>query len=231
MNYQEIIKKLKSLRNKNNVEGMARFGINPNGTLGISVTTLRKLAKVIGKNHELALAIWESGIHEARILASLIDIPNEVTIKQAESWLKGLDSWDVCDQLMMNLLDKTDFAFKKAKEWSERKEEFEKRAGFALMACLAFHHKKANDNEFVLLFPFIIEASTDERNFVKKSVNWALRQIGKRNLKLNKKAINTCKSILVKYPDSKSACWIAKDALKELTNEKTIERIKQKSRG
>ena len=153
MKSQEIIKRLKSLSNKKNVEGIARFGINPEGTLGIPVTTLRKIAKEIGKGHELAQELWESGIHEARILAALIDIPSEVTVKQAEIWLKGLDSWDVCDQLMMNLLDKTGFAFKKAAEWSKRKAEFEKRAGFALMASLAVHDKKAGDSQFKLFFP------------------------------------------------------------------------------
>lgn len=231
MNYREIINKLKSLSNKKNVEGMARFGINPNGTLGISVTTLRKLAKGIGKDHKLALELWESGIHEARILSALIDIPNEVSEKQTETWLKDLDSWDVCDQLMMNLFDKTEFAFNKALEWSRRKPEFEKRAGFALMATLAFHSKTLQNNQFDELFQCIISECTDERNFVKKSVNWALRQIGKRNLDLNKKAVEICKIIMTKYPDSKPAKWIAKDALRELTDEKTIQRIKQKNRG
>jgi len=207
---------------------MARFGINPEGTLGISVTTLRKIAKEIGKDHELAQELWESGIHEARILAALVDIPKEVTVKQAEAWLKEIDSWDVCDQLMMNLFDKTSFAYKKAIEWSKRKAEFEKRAGYALMASLAFHDKKADDSQIELFFPLIIEASTDERNFVKKAVNWALRQIGKRNMALNKGAIAISNEIINNFPESKSAKWIAKDALKELQDDKTIQRINNK---
>ncbi len=231
MKSQEIIKRLKSLSNKKNVEGMARFGINPEGTLGISVTTLRKLAKEIGKGHELAQELWQSGIHEARILAALVDIPEEVTMNQAESWLKDLDSWDVCDQLMMNLFDKTSFAFKKAIEWSKRKAEFEKRAGFALMATLAFHDRNANDEKFEVFLQLIIDAATDERNFVRKAVNWALRQIGKRNMLLNKRAIAISNEIINKFPGSKSAKWIAKDALRELQDEKTINRIKEKGRG
>ncbi|MBI5325890.1 MAG: DNA alkylation repair protein [Ignavibacteriae bacterium] len=198
MNYQEIIKKLKLLRNPKNIEGMARFGINSNGTLGISVTTLRKIAKEIGKNHELALELWDSGIHEARILAALIDNPKEVSIKQIENWIKDLDSWDVCDQLMMNLIDKTDFAFNKAVKWSKRKPEFEKRAGFALMASLAFHDKNSKNEQFIQFFPLIINSSNDERNYVKKAVNWALRQIGKRNLDLNKQAVEICNIIISK---------------------------------
>lgn len=131
----------------------------------------------------------------------------------------------------MNLLDKTKFAFKKAGEWSKRKAEFEKRAGFALMASLAFHDKKADESQFELFFPLIIEASTDERNFVKKAVNWALRQIGKRNLVLNKRAIAISNEIINKFPESKSARWIAKDALRELQDDKTLKRIQEKERG
>lgn len=216
MTYEEIIKKLKKESNPKNIAGMARFGINPKNTLGISIPFLRKTAKQIGKDHKLALQLWQSGIHEARILAGMIDGPKLVTEKQMDQWASQFDSWDVCDQVCMNLFDKTPYAFKKAKEWTKNKEEFYKRAGFALMACLAWHDKTSPDNKFEEFFPYIIEESIDDRNFVKKAVNWALRQIGKRNKSLKKKAIGVAKQI--EKQNSKTAKWIAKDALKELTS-------------
>jgi len=219
-----IIKKLKSLSNPKNREGMTRFGINPNNTLGVSIPILRKMAKDIGKNHDLALELWDSEIHEARILAGLIDSVSLVTRKQMDSWAKDFDSWDVCDQVCMNLFDKTEFAFDKAKEWTKSKEEFVRRAGFALMASLAFHDKKAKDKEFIKFLPLIKRYSTDERNFVRKAVNWALRQIGKRNCYLNGEAIKIAKEI--QRIDSRSAKWIAGDALRELSSKAVKKRIK-----
>ncbi len=226
MQYDEIIKKLKSLSNPRAVEGMARFGINPKNTLGVSIPNIRDIAKKIGKDHDLALKLWSSGIHEARILAGFIDEPELISEKQMEAWVKDFDSWDVCDQVCMNLFDKTPFAFDKAKEWAARNEEFVKRAGFALMASLAVHDKKATDSEFERLLPLIKRGSTDERNFVRKAVNWALRQIGKRKPALNKKAIATAKEI--QKIDSKAARWIAADALRELEDEKVQSRLKKK---
>lgn len=216
MTYEEIIIKLKKESNPKNVEGMARFGISPKNTLGISIPFLRKLAKEIGKDHQIADKLWKSGIHEARILAGMVDEKEKVTEKQMDKWAGQFDSWDVCDQVCMNLFDKTIYAFDKAIEWTKQKREFHKRAGFALMACLAWHDKISPDSKFEKFFPFIVKESTDERNFVKKAVNWSLRQIGKRNEKLKKTAIKTAEEIFVKHSDSKSACWIAKDALKEL---------------
>lgn len=225
MTYEEIIKKLKKESNPKNVEGMARFGINPEKTLGISIPFLRKLAKETRKSHfakapwdlhHLAQKLWQSNIHEARILASMIDIPNLVTDTQMDQWASQFDSWDVCDQVCMNLFDKTPYTFNKAIEWTKEKKEFHKRAGFSLMACLAWHDKTSSDSKLEIFFPFIIKESTDERNFVKKAVNWALRQIGKRNKNLKKKAMKTAEEILNKHSSSKSACWVAKDALKEL---------------
>lgn len=218
MTTQRIIAKLKSYANPKNIEGMARFGINPKNTLGVSIPVLRKMAKEIGKNHNLALSLWKSKIHEAKILAALIDEIKLVDEKQMEEWVKDFDSWDVCDQVCMNLFDKTTFSHKKAMEWSKRKEEFIKRAGFALVSSLAFHDKNIHDKEFIKFFPIIKRESTDERNFVKKAVNWALRQIGKRSPYLKKEAIKTAGKIL--KLNSKSARWIAKDALKELKNKK-----------
>lgn len=213
-----IIKELKSLSNPKNVEGMARFGINPENTFGVSMPVIRKMGKDIGKNHELAQQLWSTRIHEARILAGLIDDSKFVTEEQMEKWVKDFDSWDVCDQVCMNLFDKTPFAYKKAIEWSSRKEEFVKRAGFALMASLSVHDKKAKDKDFIKFLPLIKSESTDERNFVRKAVNWALRQIGKRNKKLQKEAIRTAKEI--QKIESKSAKWIASDAIRELKDKK-----------
>jgi 3-methyladenine DNA glycosylase AlkD len=217
MDCEEILKQLKSLSNPNAVAGMARFGINPKNTYGVSIPVLRKMAKQIGKNHLLAQQLWtSSSIHEARILAGMIDVPEKVTETQLERWVKDFDSWDVCDQCCSNLFDKTKFAHKKAIEWSKRREEFVKRAGFVLMATLAVHDKEADNQKFMRFLPIIKREATDERNFVKKAVNWALRQIGKRNSALNKIAIQTAKEI--QKIDSKSARWIASDAIRELTS-------------
>ena len=216
MGCEEILKQLKSLSNPDAVAGMARFGINATNTYGVSIPVLRKMAKQIGKNHLLAEKLWNSGIHEARILAPLIDPPETVTERQMETWVKDFDSWDVCDQCCSNLFDKTKFAHKKALEGSNRREAFVKRAGFVLMATLAVHDKETDNQKFLRFLPVIKREATDERNFVKKAVNWALRQIGKRNSALNKIAIQTAKQI--EKMDSKSARWIASDAIRELTH-------------
>ncbi|MCX6721083.1 MAG: DNA alkylation repair protein [Candidatus Staskawiczbacteria bacterium] len=228
MDYEEIIKKLESLKNPKNVAGMARFGIRPKSkVLGIPIPETRKLAKIIGKNNDLAMKLFDSGIHEARILAGYIAEPEKITKKQFEKWVKDFDSWDVVDQVCSAALDKTSFAYKKIFELSKRKEEFEKRTAFTLICCLTVHDKKMPDKDFIKFFPLIKEASIDERNFVKKAVNWALRQIGKRNKNLNKKAIKLAKKIQndPKGAPSKSAKWIANDAIRELTSEKILKRI------
>lgn len=221
----EILKKLESLSNPKAVEGMARFGINPNNTYGVSIPNLRTIAKEIGKNHLLAQELWSSGVHEARIMATLIDEPTMVTEAQMERWVNDFDSWDVCDQCCSNLFDKTSFAYQKAIEWSKRNEEFVKRAGFVLMATLAVHDKKAKDEAFMNFLPIIKRESVDDRNFVKKAVNWALRQIGKRNVALNKAAIEAVKEI--QKIDSKSAKWIASNAISELNNDLMRKRLRQ----
>ena len=224
----EIVDKLKALSDPKAVEGMAKFGITSKNAYGVSIPDLRKLAKKIGKNHDLALQLWEIDTRETRILASMIDEPDLVTEEQMESWVKEFDYWEICDQVCMNLFAYTKFAYGKALEWSKRKEEFVKRAGFALMAWLAFKDKKADDAKFEEFFMAIKEESTDDRTYVKKAVNWALRQIGKRNLNLNKKAIEVAREIQKK--DSKTARWIARDALRELTSKKIQERLKKKGR-
>lgn len=224
MKLQDVLDELNTLSSPEAVKGMSRFGINPEKALGISIPELRNLAKEIGRSHLLAQRLWSSGIHEARILASMIDEPEKVTEEQMEAWVKDFDSWDVCDQCCMNLFEKTRFSYQKCVEWSSRRDEFVKRAGFALMARLAVSDKKAGDDLFRRFLPIIKRESVDERNYVKKAVNWALRQIGKRNRSLNRAAIRTAEEI--KRLDSKSARWIASDALRELTSEKIQKRLK-----
>jgi 3-methyladenine DNA glycosylase AlkD len=211
----DVIGRLETMGDPANVAGMARFGIRPRTrVLGISMVTLRKLARELGRDHAVAGALWRSGIHEARVLATIVDEPTRVTEAQAERWVRSLDSWDVCDQLCGNLLWGAPFALAKAVAWSERDAEFVKRAGFALMASLAVHDKAAPDRTFERLLPIIRREATDDRNFVKKAVNWALRQIGKRNERLRQKAIATAERIAT--IDSRAARWIASDALREL---------------
>jgi len=218
MEVDQVIRKLKTLADPKAVEGMAKFGINPKNTLGVKVPQLRKMAKEIGKNSALAQRLWKTKIHEARILASMIADPKDFTENEMDEWVKDFDSWDICDQCCMNLFDKTEIAFKKAIEWAHREEEFVRRAGFALMACLAWHRKDVADKKFLKFFPVIKKFASDERNFVKKAVNWALRQIGKRSKFLKDKAIKIAKEI--QKIDSRSAHWIAADALRELNKKK-----------
>jgi 3-methyladenine DNA glycosylase AlkD len=223
MRYVEVLQQLGSLSNQQVIAGMARFGINPNNTYGVSIPILRKMAKEIGRDHFLAQQLWASGIHDARILASMVDEPKKVTEEQMESWVKEFDSWDVCDQCCGNLFDKTGLAYQKAVEWSGREEEFVKRAAFALIACLVVHDKNAVDEQFTQFLPLIEMESTDNRNYVRKGVNWALRQIGKRNLNLNRRAIEAAEEI--KRMDSRSAKWIASDAIRELTSEAVQQKL------
>lgn len=219
MTADKIIIELKKHARRKNREGMARFGISGKNILGVPIPVLRKKAKEIKKekidNHRLADELWQSEIHEARILASMIDEPEKVTSKQMDAWIKCFDSWDLCDQVCMNLFDKTKFAYVKVEEWTKKKSEFEKRAGFALMAVLAWHKKNEDrDAQLKAYLPMIYREATDERNYVRKAVNWALREIGKRNDTLKKEAIRTAEKIL--KIDNKAAQWIAKDALREL---------------
>lgn len=225
MKCEEILKHLKSTGNPENVKGMARFGINPKNNYGNSVTSLRKFAKKIGKNHSLALELWESGIHDARLLACFVDDLFKVTGEQMDSWAKDFDSWDICDQACTSLFDLTPLAGAKVFEWAERDEEFVKRGAFSLIAGLSVHDKESINEKFEQFMPLIKKHSTDERNYVKKAVNWALRNIGKRNIYLNKKAIDAANKIL--KIDDKTARWIANDAIRELTSEKIQKRFEK----
>jgi 3-methyladenine DNA glycosylase AlkD len=219
----EVLRQLEEKARPDQVEGMARYGMTAERRLGVSVPDMRKLATELGKDHPLALALWQTGIAEAQIVAAMVAEPAQLTEAQMEEWVKEFNSWDVCDQVCMNLFDKTPLAWKKVRDWSEREEEFVKRAAFALIACLAWHDKKAADEDFIALLPVIQGGATDERNFVKKAVNWALRHIGKRNVNLNRAAIAAAKEI--GQMDSRAARWIAVDAIKELESEAVQNRL------
>ncbi|MFH1786414.1 MAG: DNA alkylation repair protein [archaeon] len=225
MESSEVLRKLQSLSDPKNVAGMARFGISSKNTLGVPVPELRAIAKQAGKDHKIALRLWKSGIHEARILASMVEEPAKVTEAQADAWVAGFDSWDVCDQCCMNLFWTLPFANKKIFEWAKRDEEYVRRAAFALIASISVKDKKMPGSEIERFFPLIKEYSTDSRNYVRKAVNWALRQIGKRNSKLNLKAVAVAKEI--QRIDSKSAKWVAADALRELTSGAVQKRLKK----
>ena len=220
-----ILEQLKAKANPGNLEGMARFGMAVERRLGVSVPEMRRIAKQTGRDHRLALQLWKTGIAEARIVASMIAVPHELTAKEMESWVAGIDSWDVCDQVCMNLFEKSPLARQKIAVWSQREEEFVKRAAFALIACLAWHDKQAPDREFIELLRVIEHGATDPRNFVKKAVNWALRNIGKRNPRLNKAAIQSAEKI--RRLDSKAARWIAAYALRELTSAAAQKRLQR----
>lgn len=214
MDSRSLLAALRAKRNSRNIAGMARFGINSKNTLGVPIPVLRQMARQAGRHHGLALELWESGVHEARILAVFVDEPPAVTETQMEEWAAVFDSWDVCDQVCSNLFDRTSFARQKALEWSLRGEEFVKRAGFVLMAAIAVHDKNASDESFEPFLSAVKRESGDGRNFVKKAVNWALRQIGKRNAFLRKRALAVAREI--QGMDSTSGRWIASDAIREL---------------
>jgi 3-methyladenine DNA glycosylase AlkD len=213
------------MKNTRNIEGMARFGINPKNTLGITTPVLRSLAKKAGTDHGLALRLWRSGIHEARVLAAFIADPACLTEIQMENWVSEFDSWDVCDQACNSLFLRHPLAIKKAFEWAGRKREFEKRAGFVMMAVLAWH-SDLPDREIRKFLPVIKKHSADGRNFVIKAVNWALRNIGKRNLALNASAVRTARAM--ENTGAKPAVWAARDALRELRSDKVLKGLKDK---
>ncbi len=221
--YGETISKLKGLSDGKVRKSQQKFGISQKGRLGVRIPELRRMARELGVDHALALRLWGSGIHEARILATLIDDPSMTDERQMELWAADLDSWDVCDACCNNLFYKTEFAYGKALEWSRREEEFVKRAGFVLMACLAMHDKEAGEGKFERFLNATVRESGDGRHFVLKAVNWALRQIGKRNKRLNGIAISTAKAIGKK--GGAGARWIAADALRELKSKTAQKRF------
>ncbi len=224
---RKILEQLNATYDPDNIAGMARFGIRAAKSFGTRKPDLRRIAKPYRGNHELARLLWQEGYLETRILAAWIDDPRLVTTAQMERWLKDIDSWEVCDQTMMNLFDKTPWAWDKALEWSRRQPEFARRAGFVLMATLAVHDKKAPDEKFHPFLERIAVATDDNRNFVRKAVNWALRQIGKRNLSLHARALDIARTLA--GSSSPAGRWIGKDAVRELTDPRQIQRLKRKA--
>jgi 3-methyladenine DNA glycosylase AlkD len=231
-----ILDDLRALGTEARRAGMARAGIRTDRAVGVSIYELRKVAARLGTDHDLALALWDTGSHEARLLACFVDDPAAVTDGQVEAWAGDFDSWDLCDQATTSLFDLTPHAWTKAVEWAGRDEEWVKRGGFALMAGLAVHDKLAGDEAFLELLPLIARGATDDRNFVKKAVNWALRNIGKRNLALNAASVSCAEEIRAAAggtsgaarggdAGARAARWVAADALRELTSEKVRARL------
>lgn len=211
-----------------NLKGMERYGINISHTLGvISTPDMMKFARELGKNHDLAQQLWQTGFREARILAFMTDDPEKVTSQQMDAWVKTFDSWDICDGTCLHLFSKCRMAAGKAIEWSSSDEEYIKRGGFVMIACLSVGKREISDNQLAGFIPLIEREAVDERNYVKKAVNWALRQIGKRSNYLNRLAVEAC--LRIRSTDSKSARWIAADALRELNSEKVRERLSKKT--
>lgn len=224
----DILAQLEAHENRASLEHMRKYGIMAENAYGASIPVQRQIARQYKKDHELALALWDLNIHETRIMAGMIDDPRQVTEDQMEKWVKDFYSWDLCDQCSANLFEKTPFAYDKAIEWAQRTEEYVKRAGFVMMARLAVSDKKAPDDKFEQFFSLIKEHSVDNRNFVKKAVNWALRQIGKRSVYLNQLAITTAEEIL--KTDCPSARWVARDAIRELKSEAVQNRLQKAGR-
>lgn len=236
MRVPTLLAELRSLGSEKDRAGMALYGIDVENAFGVSIYELRKVAKRLGTDHGLALALWATGNHEARLLACFIEDPTEVTERQIEAWARDFDSWDICDQATTSLFDLTKHAWSKAPEWAKRDEQWVKRGGFALMAGLAVHDKTASDRAFLKLLPLIERGAWDDRNFVKKAVNWALRNIGKRNLALNAAALTCAENIRSAAnaaagaerggePGARAARWVATDAIRELNSEKVRARL------
>jgi len=223
MTAKEVVDRLRSASDPAIIASMPRYGIFTDNALGVSTTKINEIAKSIGTDHALALELWDSGIHEARLVAAIIEDPALVSGEQMDRWSADFHTWDLCDQCCLKLYHRTTFAYQKCFEWSGDEREYVKRTAFALMASLALHDKKAPDEQFRQFFPAIARESVDKRNMVKKSVNWALRQIGKRNITLNGEAIVVARVLL--QSDTASARWIARDALKELEGEAVQKRL------
>ena len=220
------LKRLHDAADPSRLDGMERFGISVDRALGVSLPKLRSLAKEIGQDHALALGLWRTELHEARILASMVDEPDRVTEAQMDVMVGAFHSWDLCDQCCNNLFRLTPYAWNKSQEWCDREEEFVRRAGFAMMASLAVHDHRAADEDFRPFLEAIERHGVDDRNYVRKAVNWALRQIGKRNLTLNAMAVQTAERLLSKK--DRASRWVALDALRELRSEAVRQRLKDR---
>ena len=226
---RDIVASLKRLGSQRNREGMARYAIPSDKAFGVSVGTIQQLAKRNGRNHELALALWDTGWYEARMMCAFLDEPERVTPAQMERWCRDFDNWAICDTLCFQLFDRTPHAFAKVKQWSQRREEFEKRAAFALLASLAGHNKTAEDDAFFRCLPLIEEGAKDERNFVKKGVSWALRGIGRRNPKPHAAAVKLAQRLAAS--SNAAARWVGKDALRDLTRPLVLKQLEKRSRS
>jgi 3-methyladenine DNA glycosylase AlkD len=222
-----ILKELRSLGSEKYRAGQARFGINTTCAYGVSIANLRPIARRLKRDHDLAAALWASGVHEARILAAFVDEPAKVTPDQMDAWVAEFDSWDLCDQVCGTLFDRTPFAEAKIKQWAKDEREFVRRAAFALMAMYTVHAKGVPDERFLKFLPLIERHASDPRNFVKKAVNWALRQIGKRSLSLHAPALALAEKLAAS--SDRSTRWIGNDAAKELSDPKQIGRIKEEA--
>jgi 3-methyladenine DNA glycosylase AlkD len=229
MNIKQILKTLRTAGSPQNVAGMARYGIVAKSAYGAPSLAIERLARKVGKDHSLAEELWQTGNHDARILACFVEEPASVTAAQMERWVCDFDNWAICDGCCLHLFDRTRFAWPKTIQWSRRRPEFVRRAGFTLMAVLAVHDKQADDARFLKLLPLIVAGATDERNYVRKAVNWALRSIGKRNLRLNRAAIRTAERI--HKLDSRAARWIASDARRELMSTAVQQRLVAREKG
>ncbi|MFL5327871.1 MAG: DNA alkylation repair protein [Gemmataceae bacterium] len=221
---ESVVASLKRLGSQKVRDGLARFGLPSENAFGISMGEIQKLAKQIGKNHALAIQLWESEHYEARLLAAYVAEADKLTPGQMDRWIKDFDSWGLCDTVCFVLFDRTPHAFRKVTQWAKKKAEFEKRAAFALLASLALHDKKTGDEPFAKCLPLIEETATDERNFVKKGVSWALRTVGRRSLGLNKSSAALAKRLV--KSDNPAARWIGRDALKELTSPRVVRWLK-----
>jgi 3-methyladenine DNA glycosylase AlkD len=223
---EQILAELQGLGTQRNIDGMAHFGIRAENVYGVSKPKLDALSKRIGRNHSLALALWLTGNHDARILAGMIADPRQITSAVMDLWVRDFNNWDICDGTCCHLFVFAKPAWSRAFLWTSRKDEFQKRAGFALAAYLAYRDKSATDEPFLKFLKIIEREASDDRNFVRKAVNWALRNIGKRNLSLNRAAIAT--ALRIQKSDSRAAKWIAADALRELRSEAVQSRLRRK---
>ncbi|HUT82828.1 MAG TPA: DNA alkylation repair protein [Candidatus Bathyarchaeia archaeon] len=220
---QQILAHLEENSDPDSLIGMARVGITPADAFGTKIPILRSLAKKLGKNHSLAQELWSINKRETRILACMIDDPKLVTEEQLESWVVEFSYWEICDQCILNLFEKTRFAYQKSYEWSERDEEYVKRAGFVLMARLAFSDRISKDEKLVTFIPIIKRQISDERTTVKKAISWALREMGKRSLQLNKYIIELATELL--KSESKATRWVANDVLNDITRESVLQKL------
>jgi 3-methyladenine DNA glycosylase AlkD len=217
---EAVVAELKHLARKSVRDGMARYGIPNDNAFGVPVGTMQKLAKRLGRSHKLAAGLWATGWYEARMMAAFVDEPDRVTPAQMDRWCRDFDSWAICDTVCFHLFDRTPHAWVKIEPWARRKEEFVRRGGYALLACLALHDKQAADESFGRFLPLIERGATDGRNFVKKGVSWALRGIGRRSAGLHASAVAVAKRLA--ESSEPAARWVGKDVLRDLTRPAVI---------